>query len=186
MMAEEGETWDVYKVVSDEFPDDDEVGDYDGFVITGSCSDAHGNESWICKLVNLVKKLDSMRKKIMGICIGHQILCRALGGKTERSHTGWDIGVRTINLSSSALSFSFLQLPSKLAIIECHQDEVMELPDKAEVIAWSDKTEIEMFRLWRSHPGHPRPTPSTTKTFLLTSLTSFSNVMKLQRILLKR
>ncbi|XP_022866872.1 gamma-glutamyl peptidase 5-like [Olea europaea var. sylvestris] len=74
MLGEEGETWDVYKVAKEEFPEDNEIGEYDGFVITGSCSDAHGNDLWISKLVALLKKLDAMKKKVLGICFGHQVL----------------------------------------------------------------------------------------------------------------
>ncbi|KAI4296452.1 hypothetical protein L6164_036408 [Bauhinia variegata] len=159
MLAEEGETWDVYRVSLGELPEDDELGFYDGFVITGSCNDAHGNDAWIHGLLALLKKLDSMKKKILGICFGHQILGRAVGGKVSRSPTGWDIGVRCVTLSSSStLALSFLKLPSKLSIIECHRDEIRELPAKAEVIAWSEKTGIEMFR-YGDHimgiQGHP-------------------------------
>ncbi|GAB4853339.1 hypothetical protein Ancab_017518 [Ancistrocladus abbreviatus] len=159
MLAEEGETWDVYRVAANEFPEDEEIGIYDGFVITGSCNDAHGNDVWICKLMNLLKKLDSMKKKVLGICFGHQILSRALGGKTGRARSGWDIGVTTVQLStSSSKCFSSLKIPTVLSIIECHRDEIRELPPKAEVLAWSDKIGIEMFR-YGDHimgiQGHP-------------------------------
>lgn len=73
MLAEEGETWDVYSVACGEFPEDGEIALLDGFVITGSCNDAHGNDVWICQLMNLLKKLDSMKKKVLGICFGHQV-----------------------------------------------------------------------------------------------------------------
>ncbi|KAF5191259.1 Gamma-glutamyl peptidase [Thalictrum thalictroides] len=145
LLSEEGESWDVYRVANGEFPEEDELEFYDGFVITGSSNDAHGNDIWILKLLNLLKKLDSMKKKILGVCFGHQILGRALGGKTGRSLTGWDIGIRSINLSTSK-SFKSLQLPSKLSVIEFHQDEVKELPPSVEVIAWSQKTGIEMYK----------------------------------------
>ncbi|KAL2476840.1 Class I glutamine amidotransferase-like superfamily protein [Forsythia ovata] len=73
MLGEEGETWDMFKVSKGEFPKDNEIGEYDGFVITGSCNDAHGNDQWICKLLVLLKKLDAMKKKVLGICFGHQV-----------------------------------------------------------------------------------------------------------------
>ncbi|KAK3016258.1 hypothetical protein RJ639_006089 [Escallonia herrerae] len=146
MLGEEGETWDMYRVAAGEFPDDGEIVHYDGFVITGSCNDAHGNDAWICKLLNLLKILDSMKKRVLGICFGHQILGRALGGKTGRAVSGWDIGVTTVHLSPSSKLLGSLTMPSLMSVIECHQDEVRELPPKAEVMAWSKKTGIEMFR----------------------------------------
>lgn len=112
MLAEEGETWDVYRVASGEFPEDDEIDTFDGFVITGSCNDAHGNDVWICKLLSLLKKLDSKKKKILGICFGHQILCRALGGKTGRAVSGWDIGITTINFSAPSKLSSSVKMPA--------------------------------------------------------------------------
>lgn len=166
MLAEEGETWKVFRVAGGEFPDDDEIGLIDGFVITGSCNDAHGNDAWICKLLNLLKKLDAMRKKVLGVCFGHQILSRALGGKTGRNTSGWDIGVTTIGLSSSSKLFSSLKIPATLSVIECHRDEVRELPHKAEVIGWSDKTGIEMFR-YGDHLMGIQGHPEYTKDILL-------------------
>ncbi|OAY39471.1 gamma-glutamyl peptidase 5 [Manihot esculenta] len=158
MLGEEGETWVVYKVASGEFPDDDEIKTFDGFVITGSCNDAHGTDLWIRKLLILLNKLNSMKKKVLGICFGHQILARSLGGKTGRAVSGWDMGITAIHFASSTKLFSSVKVPASLSVIECHRDEVRELPPEAEVIAWSDKTGIEMFR-YEDHimgiQGHP-------------------------------
>lgn len=73
MLKEEGESWDIFRVARGDFPADDQIGDYEGFVITGSCNDAHGNDLWISKLLTLLKKLDAMKKKVLGICFGHQV-----------------------------------------------------------------------------------------------------------------
>ncbi|GKV26648.1 hypothetical protein SLEP1_g35912 [Rubroshorea leprosula] len=154
MLGEEGEEWDVFRVASGEFPDDNEIGLYDGFVITGSCNDAHGNDVWICKLMELLKKLDSTEKKVLGICFGHQIM---IVGNISAWHS--HLFFTDIHLSpSSAKLFSSLKIPETLPIIECHRDEIKELPPKAEVIAWSTKTGIEMFKCgdhMMGIQGHP-------------------------------
>ncbi|XP_076958841.1 gamma-glutamyl peptidase 5-like [Bidens hawaiensis] len=161
MLAEDGEVWDVFRVCTGQFPTDEQIGLYEGFVITGSCNDAHGNDAWICNLLVLLKKLDAMTKKVLGICFGHQILARSLGGKVARATSGWDIGLRTINFSTSLKSLASLKLPARLSLIECHRDEVCELPSKVEVLASSDKTKVEMFR-YGDHimgvQGHPEYT----------------------------
>ncbi|RXH85390.1 hypothetical protein DVH24_002488 [Malus domestica] len=213
MLAEEGETWDLYRVARGEFPEDDELESFDGFVISGSSRDAHGNDAWICRLLTLLQKLDSIKKKVLGICFGHQaeerswsrrermsrrkeprrendgrtkrrrqrcgnaggridgvegqeILSRALGGKSGRAITGWDIGIRTVHLSPSSKAFSSLNVPALLSIYEIHQDEVWELPPKAELIAWSDKTGVEMFK-YGDHMMGIQGHPEYTKDILL-------------------
>ncbi|CAA2998935.1 gamma-glutamyl peptidase 5-like [Olea europaea var. sylvestris] len=173
MLEEEGEIWDKFRVSNGEFPEDEKIGEYDGFVITGSGNDAHGNDLWICKLLNLLKKLDGMKKKVLGICFGHQILGRALGGNIGRASSGWDIGITNVYLQSSA-TFRSLKLPASLSIIECHRDEVLELPPNAEVMAWSNKTGIEMFR-YGDHIMGIQGHPEYTKDILLNLINRLLN-----------
>ncbi|KAJ3687091.1 hypothetical protein LUZ61_016255 [Rhynchospora tenuis] len=158
LLAEEGEDWRLYRAVRGELPRGDEIDQFDGFVVTGSCSDAHGNDAWILNLVDLLKNLVEKQKKVLGICFGHQILCRALGGKTGRAKA-WDLGITCIHPSPSTLRLlSSLNIPPHLPVIECHRDEVWELPPQAEAMAQSEKTGIEMFR-YGGHimgiQGHP-------------------------------
>ncbi|KAK1276893.1 hypothetical protein QJS04_geneDACA005748 [Acorus gramineus] len=167
LLAEDGEAWDLYRVAEGDFPPDGLLGLYDGFVVTGSSNDAHGNDEWIRRLLGLLRVLDSMHKKVLGICFGHQILSRAIGGKTGRATRGWDIGLTSINLLLSKFH------PLSLFVVECHRDEVLELPPKAEVIGWSEKTGIEAFR-YRDHmmgiQGHPEYTKDIL-LYLIDSLT---------------
>ncbi|KAF2310157.1 hypothetical protein GH714_006962 [Hevea brasiliensis] len=164
--GEEGEKWDLFMVLDGEFPDMNDLHKYDGFVISGSPCDAYGNDLWILKLCFLLQTLDAMEIKVLGICFGHQVLCRALGGKVGRSCTGWDIGIRKIRIVKDLPPCSFLsnlsEIPASLSIIECHQDEVLEVPLGAEVIAFSDKTGVEMFNIGdhilgiQGHPEYTR------------------------------
>lgn len=38
--------------------------------------------------------------KMLGICFGHQIIARALGGRCERGQQGWELGVHAVRLSA--------------------------------------------------------------------------------------
>ncbi|KAI8565756.1 hypothetical protein RHMOL_Rhmol03G0286100 [Rhododendron molle] len=71
--GEEGERWDLFRVFEGDFPDMDELQNYDGFIVSGSPYDAYANDSWILKLCFLLKTLDVMRKQVLGICFGHQL-----------------------------------------------------------------------------------------------------------------
>ncbi|KAK4479451.1 hypothetical protein RD792_014965 [Penstemon davidsonii] len=145
----EGDKWDLFRVIEGEFPEADELENYEGFVVSGSPHDAYGDENWILQLCFLLQTLFAMQKKVLGICFGHQVLCRALGGKVAKSSSGWDIGVRKVSLTEDFYSYGysdeFDEIPPTLSIIECHQDKVYEVPMGAKVVAHSDKTEVEMF-----------------------------------------
>ncbi|KAJ0989852.1 hypothetical protein J5N97_008208 [Dioscorea zingiberensis] len=142
--GDDGERWDLYRVVEGEFPSLEELEKYDGFVISGSPHNAYGDELWVQQLCCLLQNLIVMRKKVLGICFGHQVLCRALGGRVGKACGGWDIGVRKVVFSKS-LHHGIQDIPSIAPIIECHQDVVWEVPIGAEVIAFSEKTRVEMF-----------------------------------------
>ena len=38
--------------------------------------------------------------KLFGICLGHQIIARAFGSTVERNERGWEIGVRSLDLTN--------------------------------------------------------------------------------------
>lgn len=170
--GEEGETWDLFMVVEGEFPLFTDLQNYDGFVVSGSPYDAYGDDCWIRQLCVLLQAIDSLQKKILGICFGHQVLCRALGGKVGKSKSGWDVGLRNVRfnvkniVNTSSCSFQINgfdvdDFPQLLSIIECHQDEVLEVPLGAKVIGYSEKTGVEMFCFGdhilgiQGHPEYP-------------------------------
>ncbi|KAK2641645.1 hypothetical protein Ddye_023408 [Dipteronia dyeriana] len=44
ILVEDRGACDLYRVASGEFPNDDKIGSYDGYMISCNCSNAHGNE----------------------------------------------------------------------------------------------------------------------------------------------
>lgn len=129
-----GETWDLYRAIDGELPPADELERYDGFVISGSPHDAYADDLWILRLCLLVRALHGMRKRVLGVCFGHQLICRALGGRVAKARGGWDVGVTEVAIIADAEAplRRFLldalrerdQLPPRAKITEVHQDEV--------------------------------------------------------------
>ncbi|KAG7035701.1 Gamma-glutamyl peptidase 3, partial [Cucurbita argyrosperma subsp. argyrosperma] len=118
---------------------------YDGFEISGSPHDAYANGSWILGLHFLLQTLDAMEKKLLGI-----VLCRTLGGIVGKAETGWDIEVRKVEIMESSewkFNEEMGEIPSSLSIIECHQDEVWEIPFGAQVMGFSDQTAVEILAI---------------------------------------
>ncbi|KAH9293857.1 hypothetical protein KI387_040943, partial [Taxus chinensis] len=72
MMGEEGETWDMFRAYDRHLPALDDLHKYDGFLITGSKSDAHGDALWVLQLCELLRNIHAKRIKVVGICFGDQ------------------------------------------------------------------------------------------------------------------
>lgn len=159
MLSDPGETWHTYRVIDGEFPSDGDLHKYEGFVITGSRYDAHGSEPWVLELCELIRKLHKEKMKLLGICFGHQVISRALGGKTGRSVNGWEVGLKKISVLDALYAKPYaVKVPSSVVITGIHQDQVYELPPNAALLASSEKTSMEMFAV-EDHvlciQGHP-------------------------------
>lgn len=123
----------TYNALNGELPQN--INECDGYITTGSQFSVNDNEHWIEELQNFIRRLAQHNKKFVGICFGHQLLVKALGGKVEKSERGWGIGV----------SFNRIQRqkpwmrPSQgsLDLLVSHQDQVIELPHDVEVLASS-------------------------------------------------
>lgn len=162
-----GDTWDCYRVIDGEFPAAEELELYDGFVVSGSPHDAHGDGApcWVRRLCLLLQTVHAMGKRVLGVCFGHQALCRALGGKVRRATGGWVVGVKEVTFVEDVEGFEFLEegisRRRSASIIEVHQDEVWEVPPGGKVLAYSDKTRVEMFAVGDNAlgiQGHPEYT----------------------------
>lgn len=130
--------------------------EYAFFITTGSRASAYDLDSWIQTLVKFVKRLDREKRKFIGICFGHQIIAIALQAKVEKSEKGWGIGVATNRIIKTPRWMG--DRKEILNIIASHQDQVVSLPEGANVIAESDFCPFFIVQ-WNEHflsiQGHP-------------------------------
>lgn len=73
-----------------------------GVMIGGSAADSFDTKSWISRLDEFLRNVVLIIPNfpIIGICFGHQIICKNLGCKVGRNHeNSWECGITTINLN---------------------------------------------------------------------------------------
>ncbi len=106
----------------------------DGFVITGSPAGVYDDLPWIAPFRAWLTGVDP-QTPVVGICFGHQIMAEAFGGKVVKSHKGWGGGLHRYEVSSVE---PWMDSAEPFAIAVAHQDQVVELPPNATVIASND------------------------------------------------
>ena len=124
----------VYDVEQGQYPTD--IDDVDAYLITGSKSSVYEDKPWIRELEDFVRELHARRKKLVGICFGHQLVAQALGGRTEKSEKGWGQGVHTHTFVGSPIWHDGGSLAFNVLV--SHQDQVVENAEGAEVLASSE------------------------------------------------
>lgn len=144
----------TYQVTRSEYPQTSD--ECDAFLITGSKASAYDNEAWITQLSDYIKRLANEEKKLIGICFGHQLIAQALGGKVEKSDKGWGVGVMESKVVLTQTWMQPAQQPFSLLV--SHQDQVIDLPPKAERIAGSEFCINSSYQVGKhilTFQGHP-------------------------------
>ena len=92
---EEKPQFKTFDVEEGDYPN--HIDDFDGYIIPGSRKSVYDGDHWIGELKKFVITLDTKKKKLVGVCFGHQLIADALGGKTEPCDRGWGVGVHNPN-----------------------------------------------------------------------------------------
>lgn len=147
-------TFVTYDVEHGEYPAT--MDECDGYIITGSKKSVYDDEDWIRVLMDYVRALAGVRKPLVGLCFGHQLVAEALGGKTQGAEVGWGVGIHTIDICAQR----WFMDPALAAVnlIVSHKDQVVTLPRDAELLACSDFCPNSMFVIGDhvfAMQGHP-------------------------------
>lgn len=107
----------------------------DGCVVTGSRASAYSEEPWIDDLADWIAEAVDRGLPTLGVCFGHQIVARALGGRVEPIGE-YEIGYRTVERVGD--SDVLAGLDREFTVFTTHSDRVVELPPGARPIATND------------------------------------------------
>ena len=120
--------------------------DYDVVLLTGSKADSFSDEPWVRTLRDKVGELLRQRKKLLGICFGHQLIAYCLGAQVGRAANGWGMGRMAYDWVG-ATPFKPAATDSTLNLLASHQDQVLTLPVGATLLARSDFCPIAAYSI---------------------------------------
>ena len=87
-----------------------------------------------------------MRRPFLGVCLGHQLLADAIGGKVGPAKTP-EIGVLSVAKTAQGdLDPMFRGVSSPVLALQWHSAEVLEVPKGTTVLAGSDACPIQSLR----------------------------------------
>jgi GMP synthase (glutamine-hydrolysing) len=94
------------------------------------------------KKFNFDKKILNLNLPILGICFGHQILSKELGGKVKRSRFR-EFGLAEIKkVSNSILTKNFFNKKNRSNVWMSHADQVSKMPKNFQIIASSKNSKL--------------------------------------------
>ncbi|MDL4864502.1 GMP synthase [Halomonas elongata] len=127
-------TFQVWRCLDGELPDD--TGAVDAWLTTGSKFGVNDGLPWIEELCDFVRRLWQADRPLVGICFGHQLIAKALGGKVIKSARGWGVGMSFNDVTERADWMDSWQ--DRLDLVVSHQDQVELPPPHARVLGGSD------------------------------------------------
>ena len=131
----------VFNTQLGQYPDS--FDDFDAVLLTGSRADSFSDAPWAVELRQRVTGLLVARKKMVGVCFGHQLIALCMGAPVGRAPQGWGAGRMTYDWHRPDLPHSAER--SHISLLASHQDQVFELPPGATLVASSDFCPVAAF-----------------------------------------
>ncbi len=107
-----------------------------GVVVTGSPAMVSDREPWSERLAAWLAPLAASGPPVLGVCYGHQLLARALGGEVGPNPAGRQIGSREIALTEAGIADPLLgALKTDPWVQTTHRERILTPPQGGQVLA---------------------------------------------------
>jgi GMP synthase-like glutamine amidotransferase len=158
----DGFEWETFDAQEGALP---QTNGHDAVLITGSPAGVYDPLPWIEPLKNFIRAATDSR--MVGVCFGHQVMAKALGGHVEKSSKGWGAGLHRYRIVRTE---PWMDGVPQIAIPASHQDQVVLQPPNSEIVAASDFTPYAALA-WTDRPAisfqfHPEFTPAFAKALI--------------------
>lgn len=142
--------------------DGDKLPIYDsclGVIITGSHSMVTQNLDWSVRTEKWIQEAKELNIPVLGICYGHQLIGKALGGKVDYNPRGKEIGcVEVFTNEEIQKDELFKDNPKSFICNVTHSQSVLELPAGSKSLGFNDHDKNQIVRFSNSIWGvqfHP-------------------------------
>ncbi len=148
----------VYAVDEGELPETPTA--CDAYLLTGGAAGAYEADPWIGETMDFLRAAKG-KATLVGICLGHQLMAQAFGGKVIKSPKGWGLGEHDYRVLARE---PWMDGAETIRLPASHQDQVVEPPPGAEVWAANDFAPMGAL-VWRDQPAmslqlHPEFEPA--------------------------
>nr|WP_254441367.1 type 1 glutamine amidotransferase [Ruegeria atlantica] len=149
-----------------------QLDEYDLLLVLGGPMDVWEIEAhpWlVCEKHAIRTWVQDFKRPYFGICLGHQLLVEALGGKCAPMRKP-EIGVLSIDLTDDTRSDPLFEpLPHQFRVLQWHGVEAIDLPANSVVLAQSDASAVQALRVsdcaW-SVQFHPELVQGTIQSWM--------------------
>ena len=116
-------------------------------LISGSKHSAYETLPWVPDFEQRIRKWIELGTPMLGVCFGHQIIAKALGGTVEKGANGAEVGAVEVTLTKAGENDAvFARFDTQFRIGTFHKDVVTDLPPGAVVLAKNDKYSTQALR----------------------------------------